>query len=170
MENKKRGRKAATQEATAPVPVRPPIDVETLPAEKSGSDAPARQEEMFPGAIALHQSFTGPLPPPKLLSEYDQVLPGLAERIVKMAETEGNHRRSVESRLVRLSEWGIGSALLIALVLAAGGFTLLWNGKTLEGLTPLVLAVGGLVTVFVTRRNSGPPADTTDEDPDSAGA
>jgi len=31
-------------------------------------------------------AFTGPLPHPASLKEYDNVLPGLAERIVTMAE------------------------------------------------------------------------------------
>ena len=35
----------------------------------------------------------GPLPDPSSLGEYDQVLPGLADRIVNMAEEEAEHRR-----------------------------------------------------------------------------
>ncbi len=34
-------------------------------------------------------SFRGPLPPPAVLREYDQISPGLAEKIIGMAESEG---------------------------------------------------------------------------------
>ena len=36
----------------------------------------------------VQQFYTGPLPDPKSLREYDQFMPGLAERIIKMAELE----------------------------------------------------------------------------------
>ncbi|WP_441290212.1 DUF2335 domain-containing protein [Sorangium sp. KYC3313] len=48
--------------------------------------------------------YDGPLPPPSMLSEYDQVLPGLAERIVKSFEEEGPHRRSLQHREMLLEE------------------------------------------------------------------
>lgn len=34
----------------------------------------------------------GPLPEPSILSDYDKVLPGLADRIVVMAESGKDHR------------------------------------------------------------------------------
>jgi uncharacterized membrane protein len=124
-------------------------------------DGQVHQEEMFPAAIVRRQRFAGPLPPPALLEEYDQVVPGLAERIVVMAEGEGDHRRRIESRLIRLSEAGLLSGFLLAAASILGGLYLLWNGKTLEGLAPLVLAIAGIVTVLVLQRDAPPPADTT---------
>ena len=123
------------------------------------------QEELFPAAIVHHAtSFTGPLPRPETLREYDQVLPGLAERIVLMAEKEGDHRRSVEKSLVRISAWGLASATTICLIALIGGFALLWAGKTLSGLAPILLALAGLITTLVIQRNADSPADTTDDD------
>ena len=40
--------------------------------------------------------FSGPLPPASALGAYDEVLPGLAERIVKMAEKEQDARLQAE--------------------------------------------------------------------------
>ena len=45
--------------------------------------------------LAVQETVTihaGPLPPPEILREYDQALPGLADRIVSMAEGQANHR------------------------------------------------------------------------------
>jgi Predicted membrane protein (DUF2335) len=92
---KKKDRKRSDLPLPAPLPA--PLD---RPTESGGR---VHQEEMFPGAVAFSESFAGPLPPPALLAEYEQALPGLAERIVAMAENEGNHRRAMEKRLIRLS-------------------------------------------------------------------
>lgn len=45
-------------------------------------------------------SFEGPIPPPNLLREYNAIVPGAAERILAMAENEGRHRQSLESKAV----------------------------------------------------------------------
>lgn len=48
--------------------------------------------------IAMQQSWHGPLPPPQQLAEFDAITPGLADRIMKMAEEEGRHSRDVQKR------------------------------------------------------------------------
>lgn len=50
------------------------------------------------------QTFTGPLPHPSALKEYDSVLPGIAERIVSMAETEAKHRHRMDNEKARQNE------------------------------------------------------------------
>lgn len=127
------------------------------PAETS---TPALQEELFPEAIEVWRSlFSGPIPPPDVLSEYNQVLPGLAERIVRMTEDEGRHRRDVESRVVRLSELGLASATLIALTIIVGGLVAAVKGAEHAGFAAVLAAVTGLVAVFVVGRRSGPSAE-----------
>jgi uncharacterized membrane protein len=119
------------------------------------------QGEMFPGAIAVTaESFAGPLPPPVLLGEYEEALPGLAERIVSMAENEGSHRRGIECRLIRLTEMGLPTGFILSLVAMGGGMLLVWAGKGLEGLAPLILSIVGIVTIFVLRRDAA-PADSS---------
>jgi uncharacterized membrane protein len=45
--------------------------------------------------------YSGPLPPPAVLQRYDQVVPGAAERILRMAEGQSKHRQALESVVVR---------------------------------------------------------------------
>lgn len=47
-------------------------------------------------SIAHSSSFRGPLPPPSVLSEYNQVVDNGAERIMKMAENQSTHRIELE--------------------------------------------------------------------------
>ena len=57
----------------------------------------APQAHRFPAAdeqlvAQVRHEFSGPLPPPDLLAQYDQVMPGLAQKIVSQFESETNHR------------------------------------------------------------------------------
>ena len=44
--------------------------------------------------------FSGPIPPPGFLEQYERINPGLASRMVAMAESEATHRRQMETKLV----------------------------------------------------------------------
>ena len=50
----------------------------------------------------MHQStsFSGPLPHPDMLRKFDDVVPGAAERIIKMAEDQSNHRKDLERKVI----------------------------------------------------------------------
>lgn len=128
-----------------------------------------RQVELFPGAIRLEEfSFEmtrGPLPPPTLLAEYEHTLPGLGERIARMAETEATHRHRMEHGLLRLSYLGVSGALAIALMAIGGGIYAIIGGQSAYGLAAIVTALAGLVTVFVLGRRDAPPQDTVTEKP-----
>lgn len=45
-------------------------------------------------------SFKGPLPPPALNKEYENVLPGSADRIMLMAESEQQHRHGMDNGIL----------------------------------------------------------------------
>lgn len=47
--------------------------------------------------VAQSASFSGPIPPPAILHQYDAVIPGAAERILKMAEEQSKHRQELVS-------------------------------------------------------------------------
>ena len=46
--------------------------------------------------MAVLTRHEGPLPPPADLAAYEQVVPGLAERLVKAAESQTRHRHRIE--------------------------------------------------------------------------
>ncbi|KKQ78166.1 MAG: hypothetical protein A3A96_00250 [Candidatus Zambryskibacteria bacterium RIFCSPLOWO2_01_FULL_39_39] len=56
------------------------------------------------------QSFSGPLPPPEILERFNSIVPGAAERIIKMAEDQFAHRVDLEKRVIKSdverSKWG----------------------------------------------------------------
>ncbi|WP_312316640.1 DUF2335 domain-containing protein [Stenotrophomonas sp.] len=59
--------------------------------------------------VLVQERWQGPVPSPATLAGYEDVLSGLADRIIRMAEQEGAHSRLVE---VRTLNWSIVSRLV----------------------------------------------------------
>lgn len=101
--------------------------------------------------------FSGPLPPPEILSRYDQIVPGAAERIIAMAEKQAEHRQRLESTVVRgntsAQTRGSWFAFLISMVAVCGGIWLIHEGRSASGLATIITDLATLAGVFVyTRR------------------
>lgn len=67
-----------------------------------------RQRRAFPAALAVTTTtaFLGPIPPPELLAQYERTLPGLADRLVAIAERESDHRRGCSGAPCGCRSWG----------------------------------------------------------------
>jgi uncharacterized membrane protein len=63
------------------------------PVTKQNNTIAVRQE--------ISASFSGPLPHPDLLKKYNEIIPGLAEAIVDMAQKQQAHRFKIEEQEVR---------------------------------------------------------------------
>ena len=99
------------------------------------------------------QHFQGPIPPPDTLAKYEEIIPGAAERILSMAEKQGNHRRNLETKVIakdsgRASRGQI-FAFIISMTIIIGGFVMIWQGKSLEGMSSIIGAITALVGVFI---------------------
>jgi uncharacterized membrane protein len=62
----------------------------------AGARQTGSQPRAVPRAIAASARYTGPIPPPQMLAEYDRVIPGLGEKLVGAFLLEGEHRRKNE--------------------------------------------------------------------------
>lgn len=120
---------------------------------------------MFPEAIEIgtlsSEIFSGPLPPPAVLREYEAAHPGLAGEIVAGWRAEGVHRRAIESRLLRLSEIGALAAGLIGIAGVAGGVYAGMHGAAWTGIAVAWGTLASLTGVFLARRGHQHPADAT---------
>jgi len=78
--------------------------------------------------VAYEQSdvtlTVGPIPDPETLGKYDIVQPGLAGRIVAMAETQMTHRIDMESRVIKGAEARANRGQIFAAVLSVAAFGL----------------------------------------------
>lgn len=70
--------------------------------KKPGSSPPSKDTPNKGGRTISRQilqaEYHGPIPPPNLLKGYDDIHPGLADRIVRMAEAESIHRQAMEQK------------------------------------------------------------------------
>ena len=95
----------------------------------------------------------GPIPPPDIMEQYEKTLPGSADRILKMAENQSEHRQSLEKQRLSFSnrEVHLGQIfgfLIGAIAIVTGGYTAL-SGAQIPGGVIGTSAVIGLVSVFV---------------------
>jgi uncharacterized membrane protein len=103
--------------------------------------------------VAQQISFSGPLPPPEALERYNQVLPGAADRILKMAEQQSQHRQGLERTVVESNAYsqklGVWLGFIIAMTAVVGGIVLILHGRDGYGLAAIVTALASLAGVFI---------------------
>ena len=102
------------------------------------------------------QTFAGPIPPPSMLGEYDEVHAGLANRIVSMAESQQLHRQTLEEKSVdaaiKTESRGQHYALAISVLIILGSLFLIATGKEVSGTVLAGATLTGLAYIFITGR------------------
>lgn len=107
--------------------------------------------------IARAIDTRGPIPPPADLARYEEVFPGAAERLLRMAEVEAEHRHLSELELKRryeLSRYvGWVSAAGSVTALAATGAVFSGSPGILQGLAGFVAGVATAAAAFAAWRS-----------------
>lgn len=102
------------------------------------------------------EHYSGPLPPPQMLEQYNKVIPNGAERIMAMAEKQLDHRHELESVVIkrRASSERLGThyAFILAIFFGIGAIYLLRLGYSIAGITVLIGEIVALAGVFITGR------------------
>lgn len=83
--------------------------------------------------VVSRSHFSGPLPSPQILAGYDKTCPGVAERIIKMAENQATHRIELEKIVLhsndKRAQYGQLFAFIITIAAIIGGIVVVINGK-----------------------------------------
>lgn len=127
----------------------------------SSKKSPAPQQPSNGKQILLAQSqgFAGPLPPPEMLKGYEDTLPGVADRIVSLAEKQSEHRRKLETGELQLnfeivkterrkSYLGTICGFIVVMTCIILGAFLIINGKESGGISSIISSLAALVGVF----------------------
>lgn len=132
------------------------------PATRSG-DGAAATAQRDPGQdsdadLVLLQAFgatffSGPLPHPKILSQYKDVFPECPQRIVELAEVQAEHRRYIERKDLEAGIFterlGLILAFLVVSIGLVGSILLLYNDKPVTGLVALLSSLAAPAGLFV---------------------
>lgn len=114
---------------------------------------PEEKQKVHAIAHARAVAFSGPLPPPEILDKYNQTLPGAAERIIAMAESQSKHRQQLESDVInsdiRSARLGLHYGLIIGLTTVIGSVICISIGYEIGGTILGGTGLTGLVGVFV---------------------
>lgn len=91
-----------------------------------------------------------------MLEQYNRVLPDGANRIVAMAESQLQHRQSLEGAVVRgnlrAEIRGQVFGFILGLAAIGGGISLIAHDKDVQGLVAILSAFAALAGVFVYSR------------------
>lgn len=100
--------------------------------------------------------FSGPLPPPELLRQYQEIQHDLVERIMRQSERESAHRHEIDLALVNanreVTERGQRFGLIIATLALGVTFGALFLDMERAAMVLGGTTVVGLATVFVVGR------------------
>ncbi len=100
--------------------------------------------------------YAGPLPPPDQLKAYEDVLPGAADRIIRMAENQADHRQAIEKVAVsggsRRSWWGLWTGFAISVIALGLAALLVLKGHDWAGVSLGTIDLVALASVFVIGR------------------
>lgn len=126
--------------------------------EKQPDDVKEEIVEVVLAEQTHSMMYSGPIPHPELLRQFDEVIPGGADRIMTMAEGQSSHRQLLETKVVnannRDSLLGIIFAGVICLVALGGAIWLLSLGKDIQSLILLIPSFGSIIYIFIKGRTA----------------
>lgn len=151
-----------------------------------GSNLPARannDDDASESRVEIeYREYQGPLPPPALLTGYEKVLPGLAERIVTRMERETEFRHEIARQHMQNSRdlqnqnfeleknwqvyFGRGQILgfILALIVLGIGAFMAYLGNAGAGAGVIISGIVAAGSVFVYKVHTGKkPADNTND-------
>lgn len=118
-------------------------------------DLPPEVQEMIKTRLEVAHRYSGPLPLPDQLREYEKILPGAADRIMSMAEKSLDANIYTNRRLVNAEARGTKSVSisfsLFPLVFAIVAWFALKTGQEFAG---IIAAAMGFAAVFPTVINA----------------
>ena len=116
---------------------------ETEPADNLVPETGAFLRERRTVQTAIH---SGPLPLPRHFEEYNRTLPGAADRILQMAESEVRNRHMVQAR-GQISGFGLATTAILV-----GGAAITFGQSLWGAAIPIPVVIGTISLFFWNRR------------------
>ena len=118
---------------------------------------PESKKEEVKEALMIIRSemYSGPIPPPEALARYEEIQPGAADRILKMAEKQQEHRMALETKAIggqvdQSKRGQLFGFILVFVCIAVAVFFAVYFGMTAFAVTFLCVTMVSVVGLFVT--------------------
>lgn len=102
---------------------------------------------------AVEAQFSGYLPPPSMIADYDRIHPGLADRIMAMAENDQQAQiailKDANRRTDRYQLLGLGAGFVGLLCVLVTATFLALHGQKEVALGALAIGVSGIIATLV---------------------
>lgn len=109
-----------------------------------------------PRVVVARSTFSGPMPPPDLVREYEAILPGAARYFFTALEGQTVHRQAIERKVIdaaiRGEKMGMWLGFALAMISILSGTFLIHEDKDPQGLSLIVGTMVSLCAVFVYSR------------------
>ena len=133
-----------------PVPAPPPPPLQGAELQQATAASPAAAQKQ---TISISETYAGPLPDPGTLADYDKALPGLAERIVVMAEEEQRARLAAIGGETKNRHFDIRAgrifSFIFSLAVCGVGLAAIYKGYPNGGTIIISLHVAGVIAQWM---------------------
>jgi uncharacterized membrane protein len=125
------------------------------PQNANAEEPTASQQRVIMGMVSSFSAemYSGPIPPPSVIAGWEKLLPGAADRILKMAEKQSAHRIAIEARVIdgeiNRSKTGLWLGFVIGTVMIVGGLMVIGLGHDVAGCTVIGSTLVGVVGAFI---------------------
>lgn len=115
-----------------------------------------RKEEVKEALMVIRsEMYSGPIPSPEALARYEEIQPGAADRILKMAEKQQEHRMALETKAIggqvdQSKRGQLFGFILVFVCVAVAVFFAVYFGMTAFAVTFLCVTMVSVVGLFVT--------------------
>ena len=116
--------------------------------EKEISSLPKEQKLMLFREETTAE-YSGILPPPAMLKEFDKVIPNGAERIMRMAEKEADERHENNKSYVKYNKLGLILGFVLACIALIGSFILAYIGNNIGAGGIFITVVSGVAIALI---------------------
>ncbi|MHB0940058.1 MAG: DUF2335 domain-containing protein, partial [Armatimonadota bacterium] len=103
--------------------------------------------------VSYAESFSGPLPHPKIFAQYKSVMSDAPKRIFRMAELQQEHRFGLENMVIKSdinrANMGLWLGFILFLSFGIGAMVLLAIGKDIQGYSLLATSILGGAINFI---------------------
>lgn len=125
-----------------------------------------KRKQMIKSTISRELSYSGPLPLPGHLQQYESICPGAADRIIKQAESQTEHRQFLEKAVVASNIFSEKLGMILNFIISSGivigGFFIVISNHGTSGYiailgTPILSSGLVLGTKYMDRRKIDSP-------------